>query len=292
MPGSTHGFLMSLPTPARLISDAIARLAAFPNPQLDAETLFRGVSGLDRAAFLTRLDEPVEPGVAARFDAAVSRRAGHEPIQYILGIAAFWRDDFIVSPAVLIPRPDTETLIEAVAARLRPLLAPRLLDIGTGSGCIALSLLRELPGSSAVAVDLSDEALEIARRNADRLGLRSRIALRRSRWLQELDPTEAFDAIVSNPPYVARAEEPSLPEEVRGHEPSLALFADESDDLSSYRAIIGGLGDHLDPSGLLAFEVGAGQSDRVAPLLAEAGFRSVEVLNDLAQIPRVVIGRR
>ena len=292
VPGSSYGVVMSLPTPARLIAGAAARLAAFPNPRLDAETLFRGVSGLDRAAFLSRLDEPVEPGVAARFDAAVARREHHEPIQYILGVAAFWRDDFIVSPAVLIPRPDTEILIEAVAARLRPLFAPRLLDIGTGSGCIALSLLRELPGARAVAVDLSGEALDVARRNADRLGLGARIALRRSRWLQALDPAETFDAIVSNPPYVARADEPSLPEEVRGHEPALALFADASDDLSSYRAIIGELGDHLDPSGLLAFEVGAGQSDRVARLLTEAGFGAVEAHNDLARMPRVVIGRR
>ncbi len=283
---------MSLPTPERLISDATARLAAFPNPQLDAEMLFRGVSGQDRATLLARAGEPIEPAVAAKFEAAVARRERHEPIQYILGTAAFWRDDFIVSPAVLIPRPDTEVLIEAVAARLRSLSAPRLLDIGTGSGCIALSLLRELPNARAVAVDLSDEALDIAGRNADRLGLRSRITLRRSRWLQALDPTETFDAVVSNPPYVARADEPSLPEEVRGHEPALALFAEASDDLSSYRAIIGELGDHLDPSGLLAFEVGAGQSGRVAQLLAEAGFDTVEVLNDLAPIPRVVIGRR
>jgi release factor glutamine methyltransferase len=283
---------MSLPTPARLIADAVARLAAFPNPQLDAETLFRGVSGFDRASLLARLDEPVEPGVAARFAAAVARRANHEPIQYILGIAAFWRDEFIVTPAVLIPRPDTEILIEAVAARLRPLAAPRLLDVGTGSGCIALSLLRELPGARAVAVDLSGGALEIAGRNAAQLGLRSRIDLRISRWFEALDATEVFDAVVSNPPYVARGDEPSLPIEVREHEPALALFAEPGDDLSSYREILGGLGNHLGADGLLALEVGAGQADRVAELLSDAGLRSIEILNDLARIPRVAIARR
>ena len=283
---------MSLPTPARLISSAVTRLAAFSNPRLDAEMLFRGVSGFDRATLLSRADEPVEPAVAGRFETALARRERHEPIQYILGTAAFWRDEFIVTPAVLIPRPDTETLIEAVAARLRPLPAPRLLDIGTGSGCIALSLLRELPAARAVAVDVSEDALDVARRNAERLGLASRIELRRSRWLDAIAPGEGFDAIVSNPPYVARSDESSLPEEVRAHEPALALFADASDDLSSYRAIIGELDDHLDPSGLLAFEVGAGQADRVARLLAESGLNSVDILDDLAPIPRVVIGRR
>lgn len=281
-----------MPTAARLISSAAARLAAFPNPRLDAEMLFRGVSGLDRATLLAHADEPVEPAVAGRFQSALARRERHEPVQYILGTAAFWRDEFIVTPAVLIPRPDTETLIEAVALRLRALPAPRLLDIGTGSGCIALSLLRELPAGRAVAIDVSDEALDVARRNAERLALDSRIDLRLSRWLDAIAPAERFDAIVSNPPYVARSDQSSLPEEVRAHEPAIALFADASDDLSSYRAIVAGLDEHLEPSGLIAFEVGAGQADRVARLLAEAGFNSVDILDDLARIPRVVIGRR
>lgn len=283
---------MSPPTAARLVEIAAQQLANLPNPQLDAEMLFRGVSGLDRAGFLTGLGDTVEPGLATKFEAAVARREGHEPIQYILGSAAFWRDDFIVTPAVLIPRPDTEILVEAVATRLRGVPAPALLDVGTGSGCIALSLLRELPGASALALDISDEALDVARRNAERLGLRSRLEPRRSRWLEALTQAEAFDLIVSNPPYVARADEPNLPEEVRDYEPALALFADARDDLSSYRAIISELGDHLKPSGLLAFEVGAGQAGRVAQLLTDAGFNSLEVLNDLSQTPRVVLGRR
>ena len=283
---------MSLPTPARLIADATERLAALPNARLDAETLFREVSGLDRAGLLSRLDEPVEPALASRFEAAVARRERHEPIQYILGKAAFWRDEFLVTPAVLIPRPDTEVLVEAVAARLRPMPAPALLDIGTGSGCIALSLLRELKDARAVAVDVSDDALGVARENARRLGLDSRIDLRRSRWLDALAPEETFAAMVSNPPYVARTDAPSLAPEVREHEPALALFAEASDDLSSYRAILGEIGHRLEPGGLLAFEVGFGQAERVARLVGEAGFRSIEVLSDLAGIPRVVLGRR
>lgn len=283
---------MSLPTRARLIAAATERLAALPNPQFDAEMLFRGVSGLDRAALLARGDDPVEPALASMFESAVARRERHEPIQYILGKAAFWRDEFIVTPAVLIPRPDTEILVEAAAARLRPLPSPTLLDIGTGSGCIALSLLREFPEARAVAVDLSEEALDVARRNADELGLRSRIDFKRSRWLDSVAGLGPFDAVVSNPPYVAPADAPSLAPEVRDHEPALALFADASDDLSSYRAILDSVGSHLKPSGLLAFEVGAGQAERVAGLLGAARFQSIETLTDLARIPRVVLGRR
>ncbi|MBX7184687.1 MAG: peptide chain release factor N(5)-glutamine methyltransferase, partial [Vicinamibacteria bacterium] len=166
---------MPLRTQAGLIAAAAQRLAALPNPQLDAEMLFRGLSGLDRASLLARGDDPVEPALESRFETAVARRERHEPIQYILGKAAFWRDEFLVTPAVLIPRPDTETLVEAVFTRLARVAAPTLLDLGTGSGCIALSLLRELPEARAVAVDLSEEALAVARRNAETLGLHSRI---------------------------------------------------------------------------------------------------------------------
>ena len=279
-------------TASRLIENAAAQLAHLSNPRLDAEMLFRGLSGLDHAALLTRGEEPVEPALAARYEAAVDRRSRHEPVQYILGTAAFWRDEFLVTPAVLIPRPDTETLVEAVAARLRAVPAPTLLDIGTGSGCIALSLLRELKDARAVALDVSEAALDVARENARRLGHEPRIDLRHSQWLSALAPDETFHAMVSNPPYVARADAPGLAEEVREHEPAMALFADASDDLSSYRSILGELQGHLAAQGLLAFEVGAGQAERVAPLLEAAGFGSIEVLNDLAGIARVVLGRR
>jgi release factor glutamine methyltransferase len=280
------------PTANRLIARAAARLAGLPNPQLDAETLFRGVSGVDRAGLLTRGNEPVDPAVAEKFQAALARRVRHEPVQYILGVAPFWRDEFIVTPAVLIPRPDTETLVEAVIERLRPAPAPRVLDIGTGSGCIALSLLRDLEDGRAVALDLSDEALEVARRNADRLGLSSRVDLRHSRWLDAVAIDESFEAVVSNPPYVARADEPFLAEEVRDHEPALALFAESADGLSSYRAILDGLGNHLVPSGLVAFEVGLGQADDVARMMRDARFTNIEIVNDLAGIARVVLGRK
>lgn len=277
--------------PGRVIAQAAKRLASLPNAALDAELLFRGIAGLTRAEFLARGDDPVDPGTTARFEAAVARRERHEPIQYILGVAAFWRDEFVVTPAVLIPRPDTEILVEAVASRLRGVESPHLLDLGTGSGCIALSLLRELPTARAVAVDLSEEALAVARENAQRLHLQDRAQFRRSRWFDVITEVETFDAIVSNPPYVPRADAAVLPTEVRDFEPTLALFAEPDDDLSSYRAIVAGLGRRLRPGGWLALEVGQGQADGVAAILAAAAFEGIETVNDLASIPRVVLGR-
>lgn len=277
---------------AALIEAAAGRLAGLPHPVLDAELLLRGVSGLSREAILAGPDQVVAPDIAVAFERAVVRRQGHEPIQYILGRAAFWRDEFAVNDSVLIPRPDTETLIEAVAARLKQAASPRLLDLGTGSGCIALSLLRELPEARAVAVDISARAIEVASRNAASLGLSSRIDLRQSNWFEAISPAESFDAIVSNPPYVAREDERGLPREVRDYEPALALFADPNDDLSSYRAISVGITGRLQPSGLVALEVGLGQAERVAELLSRTGLRSIEILNDLARIGRVVVGLR
>ncbi len=277
---------------ARLLALGAARLGHLPNAELDAEMLLRGVTGLSRADLLTRSYESITEVQTAAYDAAVSRRERHEPIQYILGRAAFWRDEFVVSPAVLIPRPDTEILIEAVATRMKSAGTPRLLDVGTGSGCIALSLLRELPTARALAVDVSVKALAVARENARQLGLDSRIEFRISNWFDGLDGFETFDAVVSNPPYVARSDESMLAPEVRDFEPSLALFAAQGDDLSSYRSILAGVFRHLRPGGLLAFEAGIGQAALVGDELSAAGISSIEVLKDLAGIDRVVIGRR
>lgn len=279
-------------TAAGLIAEAAARLSGLENPQLDAELLFRGVTGWSRADLLARGETTPTPDMVAAFAKAVDRRARHEPIQYILGRAAFWRDEFIVNPSVLIPRPDTEILVEAVATRLADLEAPSILDIGTGSGCIALSLLLELPRARAMGVDISPAALEVARQNARALEREDRIEFAVSTWLCAVPSDAAFDAIVSNPPYVDRKAETSLPTEVREFEPRLALFAEEDDDLSSYRAILGELGSRLRPRGIVAFEVGVGQAARVGDLLRAAGFPTDETINDLASIPRVVVARR
>ena len=282
---------MAAPRIASLIDEGAARLRGLPNGRLDAELLFREVSGLTLAQILADPAQTVNERVADAFGAAIARREGNEPVQYILGRASFWRDEFKVTPAVLIPRPETEVLVESVARELRQAKAPTFLDIGTGSGCIALSLLRELPAARAVAVDVSAEALDVARENARSLGLVDRVTFNRSRWLDAVE-TRRFDAIVSNPPYVASSDEASLPLDVRGFEPRLALFADPEDDLSSYRAILESVDDRVAPGGLIAFEVGLGQAARVLELIRERGYQSLDLRDDLQGIPRVFLGRR
>jgi release factor glutamine methyltransferase len=275
-----------------LIDETANRLRAFANPALDAELLFRGITGLSRAALITKGDEPVPETVKLRFEAAVVRRERGEPVQYILGVAAFWRDEFIVTPDVLIPRPETEILVESMATRLRTAPSPQILDLGTGSGCIGLSLLRELDAARVVAIDASEAALRVASRNAERVGLTQRIRLVRSNWYEGLEADESFDAIVSNPPYVAREDSASLPKDVRDFEPEGALFADEGDDLSSYRTILRRIDARLRPGAWVGLEVGLGQARRVVELVAAEGLGSVEVIDDLAGIPRVVLARR
>lgn len=279
---------------AQVIEAATARLTAagLPDPEIDSEFLFRGISGLSRAEVFARGREMADADLAPRFEMALRRREAHEPLQYILGVAAFWRDEFVVTPAVLIPRPETELLVEAAVVRLRDLPTARILDIGAGSGCLGLSILREMEAARLVAVDLSTDALDVARTNAERLGLEGRAEFRQSDWLSGLRAGEMFDAIVSNPPYVARADEASLPRDVREFEPALALFAEADDDISSYRRIIEALGEHLLPGGLVGFEVGMGQAERVRAFMAGAGLSALEVLDDLAGIARVVLGRK
>ena len=275
-----------------MLEAAALRLAGSETPIADAEALFRGVSGFSRADILTRGGDAVPEALERAVSLAVSRRVSHEPIQYILGRAAFWRDEFVVTPAVLIPRPETEGLVEEVARRLRPTSSPRILDLGTGSGCIALSVLRECPSARALAVDVSQEALAVARENAARLHLSARIEFRCSDWFDGIPAGEAFDAIVSNPPYVAPSDRDSLHRTVRDFEPAQALFAEAPDGLSSYRAIIGGAFVRLPPLGLIALEVGQGQAARVGKLLRDAGFGKVETKKDLASIDRVLLAQK
>lgn len=283
---------MASPQIAELLAAGIRRLSGFDNPALDVELLFRGVSGMTRAAVLARGEAVVPPETVSRFEAALARRAGHEPIQYILGVAAFWKDDFTVNPSVLIPRPETEILVEAAAKRVDRDQPSAFLDLGTGSGCIALSLLREHPRAWALATDRSRAALAVAAENAGRLGLSERIELRVSRWFDAIEAEPLFTAIVSNPPYVPRADEGGLPPEVRDFEPEHALFSEPTDDLSSYREIAAGLVPRLRPSGFVFLEVGRGQAEGVAGLLRGVGLTKIDILDDLARIPRVVIGQK
>lgn len=215
------------------------------------------------------------------FDDAIARRIRRQPVSQIIGRRAFWRHDFIVTPDVLDPRAETEALVElALTLPFR-----RVLDLGTGSGCVAISLLAERPDARGVATDVSDAALSVAARNAAAIGVADRLQFLQSAWFDRVDGL--YDLIVSNPPYIAQAEMSALAPEVRDHEPHVAL-TDGGDGLGAYRIIAAGAGDYLIPGGALMVEIGAGQGDAVPAILAAANWRDVQVYPDLNARPRVV----
>jgi release factor glutamine methyltransferase len=234
--------------------------------------------------------EPLATDAAATFCDLLERRFAGEPIQYICGETEFYRMPFYVDRNVLIPRPETELLVEK-AVQLAPLVRrPRMLDVGTGSGAIAIALAHEWPDAVVTATDLSTAALEVAHRNAERLGFAKRV-----RFLQGdlLDPVvgEQFEIVVSNPPYVPENDRNTLDVEVRDYEPAQALFAGE-DGLKIYRRLIPAAFGALVPGGFVALEIGYGQQEAIHALLADAGFGGIEFTEDLQKIPRVVVARR
>ena len=256
----------------------------------DAALLLRHVLGISHAAQLAEPERELTPAQQAAFDAMVLRRLANEPIQYITGEQEFYGLALGVTPAVLIPRPETEQLVEAVLAELDSTQPLRILDVGTGSGAIAIALAHHLPRAHVTAVDLSAAALEVAASNAARHGLTNRIRFVQSDLLDALPPGELpFDFIVSNPPYVPTADRGSLHPQVRDHEPAAALFAGP-DGLDVYRRLIPQARAALRPNGILALEIGQGQREAVAALLAD--WNELRFLDDLQQIPRVALARR
>ncbi len=264
------------------------------NPRLNAERLLSGALGLDRVQLYLQFEKILTHRELDVFRAFVKRRISNEPLQYILGETEFMSLKFKVSPSVLIPRPDTETLVEAVLREIPEELPARILDIGTGSGNIAISLAHYLKASQITAVDISEEALELARENAAFNAVESRIRFIREDLFSPdflLRLEQDFDAVVSNPPYISEEEFSTLPDEVRLFEPHTAL-RDGSDGLTFHRRIAE-LSEHLLRSGgRIYLEVGMGQAPRVAALLKEAGFDSVLTIQDLAGIERVVAGTK
>lgn len=258
------------------------------NGRLDAELLLAEVLKLNRIGLYLNFDRPLQSEELAAFRALIERRARREPIAYILGHCEFWSLTFKVGPEVLIPRGDTETLVEAALKVLPP--GGTLLDIGVGSGAIALAIAHERPDLSVEGIDLSPAALAIATENALLLGLAARVALRQGD-LFALDGNRQYDVVVSNPPYIAVGEQATLMPEVRNFEPSLALFAGD-DGLDCYRALIPAAKTALKSSGYLLVEVGAGQATAVAELFAVAGYGEICTSRDLAGIERVVAGRK
>ena len=257
---------------------------------LDAEVLARKVLGWDRARFITERHEPATSSFLLNFEYVVARRVRREPISYITGTREFWGIDFEVTPDVLIPRPETELIIEEALERIETHSRPVILDVGTGSGCIAVVLAREIPGARVIATDVSGGALEVARRNAARHGVTDRIRFVETSFLDGID--DAANLIVSNPPYVPSVSAPGLTPEVRDYEPSVALFGGE-DGLKNLRSVIEASLPRLLPGGWLIMEFGYGQDEQVATLVPEyPGLTLTKIRHDLQDIPRTAVIRK
>ncbi|GIL04141.1 MAG: peptide chain release factor N(5)-glutamine methyltransferase [Burkholderiaceae bacterium] len=258
-------------------------LAASGLPGAEARALLAFASGATREALIAFPERVVAPEAAARFEALVERRRAGEPMAYLLGVQEFYRRPFCVTPAVLIPRPETELLVELALDALRSIESPRVLELGTGSGCIAISLALERPDARVVAADASVEALAIARANAQRLD--ARVDFVASDWYAAI--AGEFDAIVANPPYVA-ASDPHLAD--LRFEPLYAL-TDHGDGLGCLRTIVAGAPAHLARDGWLLVEHGYDQAAAVRALFERAGFDEVRTVRDAAGIERACTGR-
>jgi release factor glutamine methyltransferase len=256
----------------------------------DTETLLLRLVGKNRAWLLAHLDEDFAGCTAIRFASLLDRRHRGEPIQYIVGETEFFGLPFKVTPDVLIPRPETEHLVEKAIELARLRASPRIVDVCTGSGAIAVAMARALPAAGITATDLSDAALTIARENAQRNGVESHIRFLEGDLLAPL-AGEQFEIMVANPPYVPTIERESMSVEVRDHEPALALFAGV-DGLDVYRRLISAAPSVLVSGGFIVLEIGYGQARAVEELLAVAGFTQIEFIPDLQGIGRVACAQR
>lgn len=269
-----------------VLEDAgISRITA----AFDVEILARHILGWDRAAWLARRAETASDEFRRAYSALISRRATREPVAYIRGVQEFWGREFEVGPAVLIPRPETELLIEVAEPFLRDRPNVSVVDLGTGSGCIAVTLALEHPNAIVFATDISSDALDVARRNAIRLGA-PRVKFRHGDLVADVDVP--LDVIVTNPPYVARTDRPGLSPEVRDYEPDTALFGSD-DGLGVMQSILTVSRSALRPNGHLITEIGYGQDDRVQHLASSfPEFVLEAMIEDLQRIPRVMVLRR
>lgn len=259
---------------------------------LDAELLLRHVLGWDRARLIASPGHRLGAAERDRFEALVAERARRRPLQHLVGTAHFWRHEFRVSPDVLVPRPETERLVETALALLAPLRDPIVVDVGTGSGCIALSLAAERPDAAIHATDISERALAVARETARRLGLEGRVAFHQGDLLEPIRHLAGqVDLVVSNPPYVDASEIDGLDPEVRDHDPRLALVPPSGDRYEIYRRLAGEAAHVLRPGGHLAVEIGAGMGAGAAAIL-EAALGPVVTATDLAGIVRVLSASR
>jgi release factor glutamine methyltransferase len=272
---------------------ATRRLAAagVPDPAWDAELLLRHVLQWDRAALLSREAKDLTADQEGRFFALVAEREGRRPLQHLAGTQAFYGRDFLVTSDVLIPRPETELLVETALALLSGQAAPVIVDVGTGTGCIALTLAAEIPSADVHGVDISHAALDVCRDNARRLGVESRVRLYHGDLVAPVEfLAESVHLVVSNPPYVHPSDIPGLAPEVRDHEPRLALVPDP-DAAGLYRRLAAGARRLLHPGGVLLVEIGRGMADEVTAITNGEGLAVERVIPDLQGIPRVVVAR-
>ena len=272
-----------MPEVRQLLAAATARLG----DRAEAGILLAHALGKPRSWLVAHADDPADAAGAAAFDALVERRAAGEPVAYLTGHRGFWTLELEVTPATLIPRPETERLVELALARLARDGAPRVADLGTGSGAIALAIARECPHASVLATDASADALAVARRNAEANGIRN-VAFAESDWFAAL-AEERFDLVVSNPPYIA-ADDPHLGQGDLRYEPASAL-ASGSDGLDDIRRIVDGARAHLVQDGWLLFEHGWDQGSAARGLLEASGYGEVFTEQDLEQRDRVSGGR-
>ena len=274
----------------REMLDAAARTldeAGVGDPRREAQVLVGHVLGVGREVMLAEPTRALANGERWRIDEVVARRAAREPAAYILGLREFWSLPFAVTRDTLIPRPDSETVVEAalaaVAGRAGPL---RLLDFGTGTGCLLLALLSELPEATGLGVDIGAQALAVARTNAKRLGLAGRAGFVAADWGRGI--AGAFDLIVANPPYVGDAEASGLAPEILDFEPSMALFSG-ADPVACYRSLGPHMARLLGRGGAAVLEIGAGQADDVAAIMADVGLAEAGRWRDLAGIERCLV---
>lgn len=292
------------------LKEAMAHLrtSGVPSHTLAAELLLMHALGRDRNWLYTNPESALDPATSEKYFALIARRSAGEPTQYLTGKQEFWGLEFEVTPAVLVPRPETEHVIEVALERLGargtkidmatgdPSSALRIADVGTGSGCLAVALAHELPHAEIFATDISAEALDVARRNAARHAVADRVHFLQTNLLEAVfhespiasHESRPFDLIVSNPPYVARDEAAALPREVREHEPHAALFGGATG-LEVYARLIGQAAALLHPGGILVLELGYNSANEVREMLhVQSCLANVSVTNDLAGIPRVL----
>jgi release factor glutamine methyltransferase len=264
--------------------------ARIDTPVIDARLLLEAAAGATRADLLNDPHRPLSEAQAEALEAFLARRERREPIAHILGRKGFWSIMLSVGPEVLTPRPDTELVVILALERLEPAAPARVLDLGVGSGAILLAVLAERPAARGLGVDISDEALAVARENAANLGLQSRAALLRGDWTAGLEDS-GFDLVLSNPPYIPSGEIEGLDPEVRQYEP-LAALDGGPDGLDAYRALAPEILRVLKPGGHFIVEIGHDQGQAVTALFAAAGAETLELRQDLGGRDRVVAGQR